>query len=184
MYEVMIDIETLGTSPGSVILQIGACTFTQHELGPHRWCHSLPLGPQLAAGATIDAGTLTWWSSPDRLDGYRTLLEHCAAADPVVGHTLGRLSDWLREVGGSQVLVWANSPAFDLVLLEDLCRRFDVIPPWSYRNFRDYRTALRIYGYESERDVLPPPEGRHHALTDAVYQAQVLTTARLEREAP
>ena len=60
--DVMIDIETLGTDPGSVILSIGAVEFdlktgkTGEEF--YQW---IDLESSSNKGFSVSAGTIKWW---------------------------------------------------------------------------------------------------------------------------
>jgi hypothetical protein len=172
----MLDIETLGTRPGSVILSIGAVPFT-FEGGPDesRGFHVvLPVQEQLDMGAAIDASTLLWWLKDGRGPVLRTLLNPSSAlADVMQGLIL--LRQFLAADGDAPI--WANSPSFDLVLLEDLMRRFSFEVPWRYYRARDVRTWLEACGFSRSSDVLPAPEGAHDALVDAIYQARVVCAA-------
>ncbi|POO54357.1 hypothetical protein CPJ18_02345 [Agrobacterium rosae] len=62
MLDLMIDIETLGTAPGSVILSVGAVTFNA-ETGEFGEGFYAAVEPQSAVdmGLTIDVSTLKWW---------------------------------------------------------------------------------------------------------------------------
>lgn len=68
MPHIMIDLETMGTRPGSAILSIGACSFdpnwlggsdSDHEPGEARrtFYQNITLASCLDAGLTIDAAT-------------------------------------------------------------------------------------------------------------------------------
>ena len=60
---VMVDIETLGTGPTSVVLSIGVFSpqFTFHEY--------VDIDSQLTYGAQVNADTILWWMKQRRKHG-------------------------------------------------------------------------------------------------------------------
>jgi len=166
----MIDIETLGTDPGCVIVSIGAVRFDlEHGVTDSLFVSVDPESCQ-ALGMEIDAGTLAWWldqpaEAREQLTGGETL-----------EHALQELRLFLSDVDE----VWANSPSFDLAILEHV---YDVAvagdPPWQFWEQRDYRTL---------RETLPDWPDREHsgtehdALDDARHQAECLVEALREVE--
>src|SRR5688572_9943106 len=60
MTHVMVDIETLGSAPGSVILSIGAVWFGDDGLGSEFY-RTVDIFDSLLRGLTIDAATVAWW---------------------------------------------------------------------------------------------------------------------------
>ncbi len=73
MQNVMIDLETLGTRPGSVILSIGAVEFDR-DLGLGREFYvELNQASSITAGLTTDDATVDWWL--DQEDAARDLIK-------------------------------------------------------------------------------------------------------------
>lgn len=165
----MIDLETLGTSPGCTILSIGAVTFDADGLG-ERFHRSISLESNEAAGLTIDADTLAWWLDQD------------ADAREVLsgGEELGEVLHHLRLFFQHQDIeeVWAHSPSFDCAILKAAYEAVGQDAPWGYYDERDARTLAEL---PCAVDVAH--EGTEHdALDDAVRQAKMVrqTLARLE----
>lgn len=160
MRDLMIDIETLGTAPGSVILSIGAVAFDA-ETGEFGGEFYVEIDPQDAArvGLTIDVSTVKWWT------------EQSAEAQKAAfgGHTglnaaLLSLSAFVEFQQPSRV--WAKPPSFDIVLLESAYRAAQLTIPWSYKTPRDCRTLFDLTGA-----VQPDVGTAHNALDDAKSQA-------------
>lgn len=173
MNHIMLDIETLGTRPGSVILQVAAVKFDPitGAVGDS-FCSSVPTSQQHRRGATRDEATNDWWlDDPER----SAILQRITCPFGEVTVVLNALANFV--VDSNPPRLWASSPNFDMVLLEDLYRRFSVSVPWTYRQFRDLRTLIDLVGAERYSDILPAPEGAHDALVDARYQAQVACRA-------
>lgn len=160
MRDLMIDIETLGTAPGSVILSIGAVTFNA-EAGTLGAEFYSAIDPRSAvdAGLRMDISTLKWWMTQS--DDARSAV---FAGNQPLDCALREFSDFTREVDASRV--WAKPPSFDLVLLEAAFKACRLHVPWHYRSLRDVRTLLDFTG------TRPTYVGTaHNALDDARSQA-------------
>jgi exodeoxyribonuclease VIII len=186
MVDIVIDIETLGTRPGCVILEVGACAIDPRA-GEITANFSRRLDEFFTRGLeppTADAaGTIAWWLGPETIDTYRALLQRglpgVAAPDPRNPRgPLDEFRDWtLDQTAGhdpGQIRVWGNGPQFDLVILQSAFDRYGVECPWHYRQERCARTALELAG--CERGSVPWAERgpRHRALNDARHEARKL----------
>lgn len=160
MRDLMIDVETLGSRPGSVILSIGAVYFDAEtgELGKEFYAAIKP-SSCIEAGLTTDIETMLWWMNqpPEAQDA-------AFSGDRFLAGALGEFG--LFAVSGQPSRVWAKPPSFDLVLLEAAMRACKLSPPWHFRTHRDCRTLFDITG------VSQPTVGvAHNALDDAKSQA-------------
>lgn len=168
---VMIDIETIGTAPGSVIASIAAVAFRPGEVIPDRaeqsrdgaFFQSVDISDCADLGLTVDAETLLWWL--DQPDVARQQLE----GGDSLSASLNGLRQFINRVDAD--LLWGNSPKFDMTMLE---RGYDAIgmpAPWEFYELRDYRTLTGL------SPALPAEVERagveHHALDDAYHQARV-----------
>ena len=171
MKDVMIDLETCGTAPGSVILSIGAVGFDPEsgKLGPEFY-NVISAGTSIASGLSLDYKTMLWWSGQSA--EAREVLK--AAASPgLYGQAydiwvvLTNFTTYLSQFG-KDVRVWGNGAAFDNVLLQEAYRRAGRAPAgWSFHNDRCYRTLKSLFPYIKLTRV-----GTHHnALDDAKSQA-------------
>jgi hypothetical protein len=162
---VMIDIETLGTSVDSAIIQIGAMRFNMYpdpyaEIG----CFSriISLDSNTALGRKVDQGTLNWW-----LDTDHTLFRRMLKSGSPLGEVLSRLSWFLME--SHYVAVWANGTDFDIAVLKHAYKQcLNTNPPWAYNAVRDCRTIYKLYGHLVERC---DNGTKHDALDDCRNQA-------------
>jgi DNA polymerase III epsilon subunit-like protein len=166
----MVDLETLGTEPGAAILSVGAVVFDRDGVG-ETFHASVDLESCQEYGLDIDAATLMWW------------LQQSAAAREVLhggddlDDVLAAFVRWYRARNADEL--WANSPIFDVSILDRACARAGVTAPWSFWELRDYRTLSAV-------DIAPDldQEGTDHdALADARHQARVAaaTLDRLDR---
>lgn len=167
--KIMVDIETLGVRPGSVILSIGAVKFDRH--GVHDSFYQV-ITPKSCTdvGLKIDIDTVMWWfnQSPE---AQKALL-----AEPrySIGETLTAFSRWLLGGDGSHnwpdaddIELWGNGANFDNVLLAAAYDACGLDRPWKFYNDRCYRTLKALHP-----DVPMARSGTHHnALDDARSQA-------------
>ena len=165
MNHIMIDIETLGTKPGSVILSIAAVEFDlcTGETG-REFFRNIRLQDSLNLGLKIDGNTLIWWMnnkaealklSTDNGEDLFTVLED--------------LYVFIRHRGANNVFVWGNSNRFDLGLLEAV---YDKVPgtpiPWDFHNERDVRTLVSFA--PEIKDSWKKVGVEHHGLSDCINQ--------------
>lgn len=168
MSHVMIDLETLGTQPGSVILSVGAVVFDPSK--PPESC----LGDELylvinrgsceALNMEVNKETLGWWSKQSA--EARKVLDEAEATDITLRDALRRLSRFIPE--GAKI--WSNGANFDQPLLDVAYTRAQLPLPWKYWNSRCYRTVLSMY--PREKEVRPATVLAHNALEDAKWQAK------------
>lgn len=162
---VMVDLETMGTTPGSAIVSLGATVFDPVEgtLGAQLYV-PIDLASCLRLGLQEDPATRSWWSrqsaeaqavltDPDRVD---------------LTVALDRFDAFWRMVGGAEF--WAHGPNFDETLLGAAYRVAGRRAPWSFWNTRCTRTI-----YAAARIAPNRAKGIHHnALQDAVNQAEAV----------
>jgi hypothetical protein len=159
---VMIDLETMGTSPNAPIVAIGACRFDKDGVAENKFYATISLSSAVASGAEMDADTVLWWMQQDNNAKAEVFN---ATGDAEL--SLLAFTNWLRlrDISG----VWGNGASFDNVILAQTYRRFDQPQPWPFWLDRCYRTVKNFSDVEMVR------EGTHHnALDDAVSQANHL----------
>lgn len=173
MNHIMLDIETLGTDPRSVVVAIGAVVFDPYtgEFGESLYRElTNDLQRQVEKGRVMDAGTVVWWMQQS--DEARKVFSKKEWPDRVT--TVSALSDFalmVKKNGGENVRIWGNGAAFDNVVLSTLYEDMDVIKPWGHRNDRCFRTLKAEFGGDLELSRY----GTHHnALDDAMTQARQL----------
>lgn len=168
MAHVMIDIETLGTRPGSIILSLGAQVFdpTSGDLGPAYYANIDPESCR-ALGMTEDAATVKWWSEQSL--AARTALEADQQALPNV---LAAFCKWWSNVDGE--FVWGHGANFDVTLMEAAFDAAMVDAPWKFWNVRCCRTVLALANRRPDRGRA---DVAHNALHDAQAQARAVAAA-------
>lgn len=167
MKDVMLDLETMGTSNDAAIVAIGAVEFdVVAGMVGEVFYRTIDLGSAVAEGGVIDAATVMWWLRQS--DAAREALYN--RGDTLhIRQGLHAFTAWL-SVRGQDVRVWGNGVAFDNVILTQAYRRMGLPVPWAHWNDRCYRTVKAMYP-----DVKMQRTGVHHnAGDDAVSQAEHL----------
>jgi hypothetical protein len=166
--DIMLDIETLATSPDSVILTFGAVKFNpfdENQNLDNGLYFRINVDEQIALGRHVDDGTVAWWGTQNAEVREEALGEH---------DRIG-LEDFTKQlnkfiVGADRI--WAQGPVFDIVILENLYRQLRKPTPWPYYVIRDSRTLLKALGDTRQPGVL-----LHNALADCVSQAEAIQSA-------
>jgi hypothetical protein len=161
----MVDLETLGQTPGSLLFAIGAvrfdgpgCTddpqewdFFYRRIDP-RSCERL--------GLKADIDTVLWWLK----QGDAARAEVCRPGDPLED-VLRDYAAWLGDT--NEVEIWGNGPSFDSSLLAAAYRAAGLPVPWKFWSERCYRTTKSLFPH------IKAEEGKtaHKAINDAMAQA-------------
>jgi hypothetical protein len=170
MKNVMLDLETLGTKPGSVILSLGAVFFdpimgigdTIYRVISTKSC--------VERGLTIDEATVKWWR--DKTEEARKVLTLAESenSDDNVGlpYACMDFNRFLtRNDSGDNIAVWGNGSDFDNALLGVAYDKAEIAPAWKFYNNRCYRTLKNLHvGLKLKRVGT-----YHNALDDAISQA-------------
>lgn len=164
MQDVMLDLETFGNRPGSVIVSIGAVKMDlERGLVGEGFYRAIDLADAQSQGLTMDAATVKWWLGQS--DEARSAI--CNPVEPVrLGWALADFTNFI----GDDARVWGNGADFDNAMLAAAYAACKADPPWRHYNSRCYRTMKSLFP-----DVKLERAGTHHnALDDAISQADHL----------
>jgi len=174
--DIMLDLETLGTRPGCVILTLGAVKFDPYTLsdpGPGIYFR-VDVDEQTALGREVQEDTLNWWLQQVEDVREEALGEHDRVSLDTMYRDLNRFL-----VGANNI--WAQGPLFDFAILEHLYRQMGWPTPWHYWQIRDSRTLFGVHGDPRVKGKA----GLHNALEDCVSQAtavqQIYNNLGIER---
>ena len=166
--DIMLDIETLATSPDAVVLTFGAIKFDpfnpsiQMSDGIY---FRINVDEQIDLGRRVDEGTVAWWGT-----------QSAEVREEALGETdrvsLEDFTKALNKFVVGATRIWAQGPVFDIVILENLYRQIGKPAPWQYYSLRDSRTLLKALGDDRKGGAL-----LHNALADAVSQAEAVQSA-------
>lgn len=155
---IMLDLETFGTGPNSVIRSIGAVRFDEQGIKDSfdvNICH----GSCLNYGLKVDQKTFEWWDcQSEEAQSYFENTEKKPLND-----ALDLFKEWL----GPDAIVWGNGSDFDNVILSNAYNKVQKDIPWNFWNNRCYRTIKAL-----NKDVEFERLGTYHnAVDDAKSQA-------------
>lgn len=165
---VMIDLETLGTKPASVVLEIGVVCFdpVRMEMGPELRREVSMRSPDQQE-REVDEETLIWWAGRIGEGVVMPGLHN----GMTLRNALEELDEFLRRYWDSKGEVWSWGIDFDLGILVDAMRDYQMPCPWRYTQQRDARTLCETLGVKREGEVL------HAAVDDARQEAQAVMAA-------
>jgi hypothetical protein len=156
----MVDLETLATSPDAVILTIGAVTF---DPASNRIFDKLYYRVDIEScdrlGMTVNDDTVEWWSK----QAAEVQTEAFAEDNRL---PIEEVIEKFHKFAWNCDAFWSHGATFDLVILDCYYRKLNKVPPWNFWQIRDTRTLFDL-GYDPEM----PKEGLHNALEDASRQA-------------
>ena len=152
----MIDLETLGVEPDSVIITVGAIKFDPYSDTEEQ-------SEQL--GRTIDDNTMEWWTKQPQNIQDEAFGEH---KDRV---NMDQLTKALNKfcVGVDQL--WCQGPLFDYAILQNLYKNVKKPCPWNFWQIRDSRTVFSMMPSDPRKAI---QEEMHNALADCYYQAKCI----------
>ncbi len=164
----MLDLETLGTKPGCVILEFSAAVFwpdapESHPLDVRKW--QISVASCVAAGLTIDPATVQWWLAQKRG------VQIAVLCQPEAGERLA-LAEALAELAAFAVqhrvsFVWGKGPTFDLSILKSAFEAAKVAGFW---NFWQERCVRTVYGLAPEGFDWAEPHVAHDSREDVAVQ--------------
>lgn len=164
MDDFMVDLETLGTATGAIILSIGAVKFDLKRgiIDDEGFYASVSIDSNLELGRHMSESTLQFWLKQDK---EAQVVFH----EPKM-HLQEALEQLVTWLGHTKRRPWGNGPTFDLAKLTHAYESLNWTPPWEYWNERCVRTYRALPGAEAIPKVKPAIA--HHALHDAHAQAQ------------
>lgn len=172
MNHLMVDIETLGSGPRSVITQIGACYFDLNGNVGGTFEANINIQSALDVGLVIDGDTIKWWFGQPK--EAQTFVKN---TDTIIT-VLRRFQNFC--VGAEHV--WSHA-TFDMPIIFNAYRECGIKIPFHYRTPRDIRTLCWLWGgdYEDLKKQFVK-ENAHDALSDSIYQVKYVAHCYKEIE--
>lgn len=162
--DLMIDLETLDTTPTASILTIGAVKFDPfgdevNDPKANKFYVKVDLDSCDRIGLTTSNATIEWWSQQSQA-------AQDEAFDPTGRIQIEDAMHQLFKFSQGAKRVWSHGAAFDIPICEHIFRKVGRAIPWAFWEVRCTRTLFDI-GINPHR----PPVLKHHALEDAWNQA-------------
>jgi len=166
---VMIDLETLDTTPDSVILSVGAVKFNPSGNGIIERLQLLPMIEEQSDvyKRTISESTLKWWEqqTPEAIE--RAMGEHGRIP---FKDCMEQLAQFCWNTDG----IWSNGATFDVSIIESAWRQLGINIPYGHWAVRDCRTLYKIANVNVKDDDYVTS---HIAVEDAERQAFIAQKA-------
>jgi DNA polymerase III epsilon subunit-like protein len=165
--QISIDIETLGTTPGCIVLSIGACEFDDRGEILGTFHTHIDVEDSMNCGMHVDASTILWWLAQSK-EAQDAITNACPCA---LDETLAKLQaafDWTDK------RVWCNGAAFDFPILTAAHNKVGKKVPWAYYNEMDMRTLKGLCTKAEWNQFKVAPTLKHDGLADAIAQAKTI----------
>jgi exodeoxyribonuclease VIII len=156
----MVDLETLATTPDAAILTIGAVLFDPYSPQVYdKFYKRVDLDSVTALGMKIDDNTIEWWSK-----------QSAAAQEEAFGEgnriSIQEAIEGFHKFAWNCEAFWSHGSIFDINILDTYYRALNKATPWNFWQIRDTRTVFDL-GFDPEL----PKVTAHNALADANAQA-------------
>lgn len=170
-FHCMLDLETMGTTSGSVIASIGAVMFdvssTIKEMPEFHY--NVDLESCVKAGLAFNGDTVYWWLSQEPAARLSLINPEPMNLD----FACFKFKEWYESY--KPIRLWAHGASFDPPILEAGFKAVNKEIPWKFWDVRDTRTI-----FELAFSGKPPQMIKgtlHNALHDAKNQALQLQEA-------
>lgn len=176
MKYIMLDIETLGTAPGSAITSISAVEFNEEGETGEEFHRDIQLKSCADIGLKMDSDTVIWWFKQSK-----EAIAQLSDDRPRVGisSALIDFNQWvaLRKSGDFEK-VFAKDPDFDCAIIEDVCRRLNYPFPFKYSEKIAVRTISWLRpNFEKEEKFVGV---KHNGVDDCKHQIKYVIKALKE----
>ena len=163
MTDLMMDLETLGQTPQCPVISLGAVFFDikTKQLGQSFYM-CLDVNEQIKYGRRPDGDTLKWWMSQS--GAAKKVFAEDAKPVRVVLEAFGQFYNSNK----TKPFIWGNGSTFDVSIMEDLYRMYDIKVPWFFTKVMDQRTYKR---FVAKGEKVQKSGVNHNALDDAISQA-------------
>ena len=161
MKDLMLDLETMDTTPNSVIVQVGACYFDRITGETDEgFLVNIKVSSCLKAGLDVSGDTIEWWFKQSNVSWLENL-------KPLYGSLRT-----LYNYAASCEWVWSHS-TFDFPIIMNAYQKVKLDSPFHFRQARDLRTLVDLAGipYKKSEDR-KDQEDQHNALSDCKYQVK------------
>lgn len=162
----MIDLETLGVEPDSVIMTLGAIKFdpfTDDEPYSPLYLRCDIEEQSELLGRSIDDNTIAWWGKQ------KQEIQDEAFGDHEGRVNMDQLTKAINKFCVGIDYLWCQGPLFDYAILQNLYKQVGKPCPWNFWQIRDSRTLFAMMPQDPRKAI---QEELHNALADCYYQAK------------
>ena len=180
----MLDIETLGTKPGCVVLECTIRCFLEEDKDSGKYTPAsdgissvrIDIDAQVKSGSVIEFDTLKWWLNTDPLRLQNIINEEYVCSPRFAAKWLQDSIDWQDGV------IWARDPDFDCAIMEDFFARFGAHAggAWHPANKRSHRTLIDLAGTKHfpAKDIHSTVANVDAQIASAIWALRILSPER------
>lgn len=171
MKHVMLDLETLSTSSNAVIISIAAVQFNI-ETGEiiNKFHRNVDIQSCLDIGMEIEANTIKWWMT-QKNETFKKLINNTVTIKKAINSL--RIEMIAIDRNKQNIIVYANSPSFDCVIIKNACKKTKIEYPFNYRNEVCIRTLFRYFPEIVQKHKFKG--NKHNPIDDCINQINILT---------
>lgn len=183
MIDITFDLETCALCPTAAVMSIGAVAWDRNQVdtpfyeegsmnnADYLYLRHIDLRSQFVNGFTFDQDTANWWASRSKEAKLAVTAPDIQPCDSVKNVVVD-FFQWIKEIAnGDEICLWSQGSDFDIAILRNICQKFQIDIPISYKNFRDHRTfflegariildaALQPYDPSRAYSLVEPYEG-------------------------
>lgn len=149
---ITFDLETCALCPTAAVMSIGAVAwnaaaeddpFTDGLSDGYFFYRHVDLRSSFIDGLTFDRKTSEWWATQGD-DVKKSLLDYdekpLQSIDSVIEDFFSFIAYVQDETSAMEVKLWSQGTDFDIGILKNICSKYSIEIPVSYKNFRDHRT--------------------------------------------
>lgn len=169
----MIDVETLGTDHGKVIVQIGWAHARNVWGGIETGGVNVDPDSCIKEGGKMDVDTVEWWILHGGAEAYGSTMPNRVGIQSALLRLQGAILKF------SPKTIWVSAPTFDFTGLKFYYDALGMSMPWSFRQERCFRTFREEIPGALDRQ--PSDAGlAHNAKDDAEFQLEWLLNIKRE----
>ena len=152
MIDITFDLETCALCPTAAVMSIGAVAWDRKQVdtpfyeegnmhnADYLYLRHVDLRSQFVNGFTFDQDTANWWATRSKEANVAVTAPDCQPCDSIENVVVD-FFQWIKEMAnGDEICLWSQGADFDIAILRNICQKFQIDLPVSYKNFRDHRT--------------------------------------------
>lgn len=165
---VMIDLETLGRTPGAALRSVGAVSFELEGSIGETFYRNIDAQSCIDHGLLVEPETEAWWAKQPKHVA-KMLEKDKQPVDKVVRE----MHEWFWQQNA--MYLWCNGASFDAPLWHMVALKVGCATPWNYWSVNCARTLCQMAGINIAKE--PRDDDKHNALADCLHQIKCVQKA-------
>lgn len=151
--DITFDLETLGLSSYAAVMQIAAVVWDRNlkenpfvynlDLEVESFNQAIDLRTCVFDGFEFNQDTLNWWAKQNsNLKVSLLLNEELMPINEAFSNFIYWIADVKEKYDAESVCLWCQGSDFDISILKNVCKKYQIDLPIKYTDFRDARTFI------------------------------------------